>query len=193
MATILQVDDFLSDYFNVPGIKLPDLGDPTGGTEGNRKRVQGWINNYEPEALCFLLGDSLAFELQKYFDLPTEEKINDILNDLIGGAEFEGTDGFTYKWKGLKDLLISYVYYYIIRTPQFKELSFGTVRENSGTFDQGWNTSDRLGGDIWRLFIDKKYGIRFRTSNGTAFAYLFANQSDFPNWKFEELGIQSIF
>lgn len=183
MANILQVDDFLNAFYEVGNITIGDGSDPI--ILANRKQVQGWIDRYEPIGLKHLLGDSLFTEFKKWFDgnkLPVDARFEALLD----GATFTGSDGFEYKWGGLKAMLLPYVYYFLLTVPNFNSIDFGSNEKK-------WATDVRLTNSVWNDNFIILYGLFGAVNENSAFAYLHATKDDFPTWRFDELGIQRTF
>ena len=162
------------------------------------------IARYEKEILISLLG-------YKLYKLMVASPTVEPYKSLIEGAEFELTfDGITQlqKWNGLKnsdkESLIAFYTYYKYQERNFvKPSAIGAVKpkaENAETVSpvwkmvNAWNEMIKLYGEFDNLWFAQSYSTIIQPDGGlifnnepSAYNYLCANVSLFPDWIFTPL------
>ena len=183
-------------YF-VGDIALPNLDEVTNSFADS-------ITRYEEEILKNLLGYRLYDALKTIVALG--EPYPTIWDDFINGAEFtfefEGNT-ITQKWNGLVNTdLISLISYYVYYQYRYENLSTTTsindvqgIAENSTKVNDArkmvyaWNKGIELYGELptWNFFYKYHSTYEFYNDKPSAYNFLNANRSDYPNWVFSSL------
>jgi len=169
-----------------------------------------YITKYEKEILISLLG-------YKLYSLMITNQSSEPYKSLIEGAEFELTfDGITQtiKWEGLKnsikESLIAYYVYYRYQEEQFlMPGAIGTVKPIAEAAEvispyskmvSAWNKMLQLYGyypGVWFKYTHAKIvqpdGTLIYDDYPSAYNYLCANITDFPDWIFTPLKPINIF
>lgn len=162
--------------------------------------IQQAIDQYEKEILISLLG-------YKLYNLMLASPDVEPYKSLIEGAEFDLTfegEEQTLKWEGFKNsaresLCAYYTYYYYQKRTFVHNSGVGTVKAkaaNAGVVSpypkmvQAWNNMITLYGyfpNIWfkyrKTMLRPDGGLIFNNAP-SAYNYLCANISDFPDWFF---------
>jgi hypothetical protein len=168
----------------------------------------GSITRYEEEVLKSLLGYQLYETFIAIVDLG--EPYPAIWDDFINGAEFTFEfDGntITQKWNGLVNTdLISVISYYVYYKYRYENLSTTTsindvqgIAENAIKVNDtrkmvyAWNKGIELYGELygripeWNFFNKYSSEYEFYNDKPSAFNFLNANRTDYPEWVFRPL------
>lgn len=110
--------NIINQTFFVGNIYLPNLSHTA-----ELGRLTTFINKFEPECLCKILG----YPLYKKFGEETSQR----MTDLLSGAEYTDGLGETKKFNGLKhdtviSLIANYVYFYIMQDNASQQAGTGT-------------------------------------------------------------------
>lgn len=115
-----------SDFIGRWNIANSHSEDPNAPLVGNTEQLQLAIDEYEPECLVTVLGYSLYEELKpellkQPFITGAPETADDKWVDLVNGKA---------QWRGLKRVIVPYVYFYFMRDDDTSHTGVGIVREN---------------------------------------------------------------
>lgn len=156
------------------------------GSQEVQDKLTWYIDNYEPEILRLLLGNTVYNDLIASIDAATSPTdIPEPYYSLLYGADFLAPEGWgsahQMHWDGLrsqKDSLVAkYVYFYYLRS----EATFLTG--NGVTVPKLENAtrvaSNPLQRARWNEMVDQ---------NKTLFAYMRSNMDLFPDWPYQSYG-----
>ncbi|MEN8122412.1 MAG: hypothetical protein ABFS35_18855 [Bacteroidota bacterium] len=116
---IIKTTDFVLDAY------IPNRDDaPNSDIIGNEPELQGFIDVHEKEVLVQLLGFNLYTELMDQFDVNGDWNIvvDQKWKDLVDGKD---------AYRGMKDLLVGYVFYKFIESDDSHYSTIGVQKENS--------------------------------------------------------------
>lgn len=170
MGVFVTITDFTGRF------QLPTIA--SGGTAESVSyinKIEGFIDTYEKQCLNLLLSkpEALKFINDKGQNAP--------FLDLKDGATFD-VSGKTFKYEGIKPVLIPYIYYYIVTQSPYNlsETGFSTAKDGSI-----WNEKIE---QIWDIDFISNYGLIGITEDNSAYAYLTANTDLFIDFVFTEIG-----
>jgi len=119
---IAKPQDFILEAY------IPNVADaPNYDSTGNDTELQGFIEEYEKNCLVNLLGWELYSELKPElsklpFNPDGTETADQKWIDLVNGKD---------AYRGLKGLLVSYIFYYFLRSDNSHYATIGIQQENS--------------------------------------------------------------
>lgn len=114
MASIVQIADFKGEI-NITQSKFSTTD------------IQDFIDRYEELVLKDLLGDDLYLKFKNDgYDSPTRQRYIDLLNGVVY-ADSNNSD-YNVDFKGMKDMLRFFVFYYYLINQPYQNTMIGTVK-----------------------------------------------------------------
>jgi len=174
---IVEIGDLTRRPYKAP---LPE-SDPT---------ISEYIQKAESEALDMVLGVTLHEELKTALQgTPAQKWI-----DLVDGKLYT-YQGVEYRYKGLRDLLVPYVYALWLRDTFDTHAREGVFVNNNATIQGNPATtsispSTRIS-RAYNTFSEKVGGPH--CMEGTLYGFLHVHKSDYPSWVFSPPGTMNIW
>lgn len=201
---IIKTTDFTLDAF------IPNRDDaPNSDILGNETELQGFIDKYETEALILVLGYDMYKQLISEFEANGDWKstTDQKWKDLVDGDN---------AYKGMKEMLIGYVFYKFAESDDSHYATVGTEKEKSETSVrvemrpkaiQNYNKfyNDAVGtyydypvvrgvGSIFGNLTSVSYVNDGRNKNRISlYEYVLSRIEDFTNWSPANLKSQNYF
>ena len=189
-----------------------DINVPVGSTEELKAPLNAAIGRYEPEYLKKLLGYTLWKAVQAEIDAATYTNYGDLVNGAEFSFEYCGQT-ITTKWEGLVNAekispIANYTYYKNRENVESFNSGLGERRgkgENSVAHSArvkmttAWRELVKMHGEQDRYY--KKYRDFFLDNTNyehfnaepSAFNFLLANLTDYPEWVFTPLWFNNAF
>jgi len=136
-------------------------------------RLQAYIDRYEDDYLCMLLGSELmALLISDLTDgVPTNaeylEWFNPFCQDITNCCNEE-----SFRSRGLKDMLTGFIYYHYVHSSQMRQTQTGTTIQNSNNSDKvGMINNERDAEARYNEAIDTYNAISARLGNCNSLQY----------------------
>jgi len=145
-----------------------EIAIPNSDTPAVKERIDWFITKYEEECLLIILG-------QKLYNLFVAEPTNQIIKDIINGAEYEDYFGTKYKWHGLvrntnMSLIANYIYYYFMQSAAIHNTGVSTSISETESGKSVWPVEKMI--EAWNQFSREVKGqlipflLRKKDQNG---------------------------
>jgi len=153
--------------------------------------LDAYITRYEKEILQKVLGYAL-WKLVSAYTTGSDQRIKDI----VEGKEYTNSDGDLIKWNGLKNedkisFIAYYVYYWYSRNKSSMLGQLGQIKpktESSSPASPAMSLSQS-----WLRMKTLAGSARQDLNMPSLYNFLTENESDYPEWVFEELGSVNAF
>lgn len=198
----MAYSSFIDSTYFVGEINIPNIA-------ANATSLAQAIGQYEKEILIDLLGYKLYSLLVTDCTGEGGVPVTQIYLDLVNGAEFTHTFSgveTTLKWNGLKNTakqsLIAYYVYFkyverevthlsgtgVIMTPSGKGLRASSVNKLIAAWERMRELYGKISPDYNRFFHEPIKGSNLPyafSGKPSAYNFLFANKTDYPDWIFK--------